>query len=64
MGQGRVCGVAHLVPLYPETYAMTFLRGGIVRLRSLAFTLLISEIRVHEDGVNVIYSRSRKREGE
>ena len=53
-----------LVPLYPETYAMTFPRGKIVRLRARAFTLLISEIRVHEDGVNVIYPRSRKREGE
>ena len=52
-----------LVPLYPETYAMTFPRGKIVRLRARAFTLLISEIRVHEDGVNVIYPRSRRREG-
>ena len=48
---------AHLVPLFPETYAMTFPREGIVRLRALTFTPLISEIRVLEDGVNVIYPR-------
>ena len=42
---------------------MTFPRGEIVRLRARAVTLLILEIRVHEDGVNVIYPRSRKRGG-
>jgi hypothetical protein len=45
---------AHLVPLYPETYAMTFPRGEIVRLRARAFTPLISEVRDCEDGVKPI----------
>ena len=31
---------------------MTFPRGGIVRLRARAFTLLFSKVRVFEDGVN------------
>ena len=43
-----------MVPLYPETYAMTFPKGGIVRLRARAFTPLISEVRVFEDGVKPI----------
>jgi hypothetical protein len=30
----------HLVPLCPETYARSFPRVGIVRLRALAFTAL------------------------
>jgi len=54
LGQGRVCGGAHLVPLYHETHAMTFPRGEIVRLRARAFTHLISKVRVHEDGVKPI----------
>jgi len=32
-----------LVPLYPETYAMTFPRGGIVRLRARALVPLCPE---------------------
>ena len=38
-----VRGRAHLVPLYPETYAMTSPRGGIVHLRSLALVPLYPE---------------------
>ena len=42
-----------LVPFYPLTYAGTFPREGIVLLRARAFTPLISEIRVIEDGVRL-----------
>ena len=37
--RGGCAGALHLVPLYPETYARSFPRVGIVRLLALAFTV-------------------------
>ena len=43
LSRGQVLGSDYLVPLYPETYAMTFPRGGIVRLRARALVPLYPE---------------------